>query len=380
MTEDDCQIVASLNEVVKQLLQGKKGNGPLENIPASTSPEVEELRLTISKLVNQHDQSYDFILDLAKGKLDAAAPPLNNLISPYKQLQADLKHLTWQIHQISEGDLEQKVYFSGDFSDSINKMIESLRENRRISELNEKYLAELMELNTSKDKLFSIIAHDLKNPFSGLINLSDMVLSDVKDHKYDDLEEYAALLKTFSLQGYKLLINLLDWAKVQSNSVLIRLEALQLKEIVDLSKSLVEPVAIQKNMVIHCQFYETVRVMADSNMLQTVLRNLLSNAVKFTPAGGVISISAEEKDAKVRISIKDNGVGIRPENLKRLFRIDSPFSTNGTNNEFGSGLGLILCRDFLKKMDSEIQVESEVGKGSTFSFSLPIAKPSYLPL
>jgi signal transduction histidine kinase len=114
-------------------------------------------------------------------------------------------------------------------------------------------------------------------------------------------------------------------------------------------------------------------VVADSNMLQTVLRNLMSNAVKFTHQGGAISISAEKTDDSVLLSIQDNGVGIRPENLKRLFRIDSPFSTNGTGNEFGSGLGLILCRDFLQKMGSEIRVKSEVGKGSTFSFTLPLA-------
>ncbi len=372
MTSDDRHLLSSLNEVVSQLLQGKKGLS-VESLHASETPEVEELRATISTLISQHNQSYDFILDLSKGKLDTIPPPLNSFVSPFKQLQADLKHLTWQIKQISEGDLEQKVSFSGDFSVSINKMIEALREKHRISELNEKYLAELLELNASKDKLFSIIAHDLRNPFSGLINLSDMVLNDVRAGKYEDVEEYAALLKTFSLQGYKLLINLLDWAKVQSNSLLINIESVPLSEIIELSKAVVEPVALQKNIHINCSYQSDHAVMADSNMLQTVLRNLLSNAVKFTPTGGTITISAEKMMERVNIGIKDNGVGIRSEDLNRLFHIGTPFSTNGTSNEFGSGLGLIICRDFLKKMDSEIQVESEVGKGSTFSFSLPLA-------
>jgi signal transduction histidine kinase len=312
-------------------------------------------------------------MDMAKGKLDTLAPPLNSFVSPFKQLQADLKHMTWQIHQISEGDLEQKVSFSGDFSESINKMIETLREKQRISELNEKLLAELMELNVSKDKLFSIIAHDLKNPFSGLINLSDMVLSDVRAGRFDDVEECAVLLKTFSLQGYKLLINLLDWAKVQSNTILINLEPVQLNELVELSKALVEPVAILKNITIESNFQEKEYIVADSNMLQTVLRNLLSNAVKFTKAGGRVAVSAERVGDKLKISVQDNGVGIRPDNLKLLFRLESPFSTNGTENEFGSGLGLILSRDFLKKMNSEIAIESQVGIGSTFSFLLPLA-------
>jgi signal transduction histidine kinase len=372
MTEVDKQILSTLNEAVKQLLQGKKGIN-LDSIQASESPEVEDLRATVAALIDQHNHSYDFIMDLSRGKLDTTPPPLNSFVSPFKQLQADLKHLTWQIHQISDGDLEQKVSFSGDFSESINKMIDALREKQRISELNEKYLADLVELNASKDKLFSIIAHDLKNPFSGLINLSDMVLNDVRAGKYSDIEEYAALLKTFSLQGYKLLVNLLDWAKVQSNSILINLESVSLNDVVELSKALVVPVAIQKNIKMNCNFQDDVHVIADSNMLQTVLRNLLSNAVKFTPAGGIINISAVNLDSKIKVSVEDNGVGIRPENLKCLFHIDSPFSTKGTGNEFGSGLGLILCRDFLKKMESEIQVESVVGKGTTFSFSLPMA-------
>lgn len=372
MTTDDRKIITYLNEAVKQVLQGRKDND-LNAMPESDTPEVQELCQTIKLLENQYNQSYDFILDMSKGKLDTVAPPLNSFITPFKQLQADLKHLTWQIHQIAEGDLEQKVTFYGDFSESINKMIESLREKQRISELNEKYLHDLMELNASKDKLFSIIAHDLKNPFSGLISLSDMVLNDVKDGRYDDIEEYAALLKTFSLQGYRLLINLLDWAKVQSNSMMIQLEPVSLNDVVELSKALVEPVAVQKNIRINYLFQENLHVIADSNMLQTIFRNLLSNAVKFTAAGGVITLSAELSEAKAKIGIQDTGVGIRPENLKRLFRIDSPFSTSGTGNEFGSGLGLILCRDFLKKMNSEIQVESEVGKGSTFSFTLPLA-------
>ncbi|HET9571257.1 MAG TPA: HAMP domain-containing sensor histidine kinase [Bacteroidales bacterium] len=372
MTEGERQELSKLNEAIKQLLQGKK-NIRFESTPVSDVPEINELQTSVANLLNQYNQSYDFVLDLSKGKLETEPPLKNNMIAPFKQLQADLKHLTWQIHQISEGDLEQNVSFSGDFSVSINKMIDSLREKQRISELNQKYLNDLEELNASKDKLFSIIAHDLKNPFSGLINLSDMVLSDFKENHFENIGEYAALLKTFSLQGYKLLINLLDWAKVQSNTVQVHLEILELSEVVDLSKALVEPVAMQKKIIINKCLTEQVRVIADTNMLQTVLRNLLSNAVKFTPSGGTIVVSTEKTESAVKISIQDNGVGMSPENLKRLFRIDSPFSTSGTANEFGSGLGLILCKDFLQKMNSEIQVESVVGMGSTFSFTLPTA-------
>lgn len=372
MTDEERKILTRLDEALKLVLQGRKG-GNLAELTSSEEPEVQQLCNTVENLLAQYNQSYDFVLDLAKGRLDTVAPPLNSMASPFKQLQADLKHLTWQIHQISEGDLEQKVTYFGDFSDSINRMIESLREKQRISDLNARYLEEMMELNASKDKLFSIIAHDLKNPFSGLINLSDMVLSEAKTGQFEHIEEYAALLKTFSLQGYKLLINLLDWAKVQSNSVLVKLESVSLSQIVEAAKSLNEPLALQKNIAIRYLYEDDLQVIADSNMLQTVLRNLLGNAVKFTPLGGCITISAEKKEDSVLVTVQDNGVGIRPENLQRLFRLDSPFSTAGTGNEFGSGLGLILCRDFLKKMNSEIGVQSEVGVGSRFFFTLPLA-------
>lgn len=372
MNSADREMIASLSDLVKQVLQGQKGI-VMEAIPLSEVPEMNELRSAISTLISQHNQSYNFILDLAKGKLDTPAPPLNSFVSPFKQLQADLKHLTWQIRQISEGDLEQNVSFSGDFSESINKMIDALREKQRISELNEHYLDVLKELNASKDKLFSIIAHDLKNPFSGLINLSDLVLEEVRLGRYENIEEYALLLKSFSNQGYKLLINLLDWARVQSNTMLVKLEPIRLTDMVDMSKELIEPLALQKNIALHFRFDEDALLLADSNMLQTILRNLLGNAVKFTPHGGTITLSAERVGDAIRICVQDNGVGIRPDNLKKLFRIDSPFSTQGTSNEFGSGLGLIICRDFLKKMNSELLVESQVALGSTFSFVLPLA-------
>jgi signal transduction histidine kinase len=372
MTNKDQVLVSELNDALKQVTQGRKGvHMPTDRLPED--PEIRELQLTVVELVNQFNQNYDFILDLAKGRLDTVAPQMNSLATPFKQLQAELKHLTWQIRQISEGDLEQKVSFSGDFSHSINKMIESLRENRRISELNEQYLHDLLELNANKDKLFSIIAHDLKNPFSGILNLSDMVLNDVRSGRYDDIEEYAALLKAFSLQGYKLLVNLLDWARVQSNTIALHLEPVSLSLVLDDAKALNEPVAIQKKIRLQFALEDDFRVMADTNMLQTVLRNLMSNAVKFTRVGGEVTVSAVKSANAVEIAVRDNGVGIRPDNLKRLFRIDSPFSTNGTDNEIGSGLGLLLCRDFLRKMDSEIQVESEFGKGSTFRFTLPQA-------
>jgi signal transduction histidine kinase len=155
--------------------------------------------------------------------------------------------------------------------------------------------------------------------------------------------------------------------------MLVQLETTQLSVVVELVKAVVEPVALQKNIALLFQFEDHAQILADSNMLQTILRNLLSNAVKFTPLGGTIILSAERVDSNLMIRVQDNGVGIRPDNLKRLFRIDSPFSTHGTSNEFGSGLGLIICRDFLKKMNSELLVESQVGKGSTFSFLLPLA-------
>jgi len=371
MDSNDNIILTDLRNVVRQLEQGQKVTYDFDKLPDVESSELNALKDELRSLCFQYNDNYNFVLNIAKGNLNIIPPANNSFFNPFKQLQADLLHIIWQIKQISEGDYEQNVSFYGEFSDSINVMIASLREKQRISALNEIYLAELKELNAMKDKFFSIIAHDLKNPFSGLLSLSDLLLTNIQAKEYDNLEECAALLKEFSEQGYKLLLNLLEWSRANTNSIKIEIKPLSLASVVEESKLAIMPRAQQKKIEIICSCSNDYQVMADINLLNTVMRNLLSNAVKFTNENGTIHIFGEESESTVTVHVKDNGVGIKPENISKLFRIDSDYSTNGTDNEEGTGLGLILCKDFLEKMGGTIWVTSEFGKGTTFSFKLP---------
>lgn len=365
------KIISGLCGAIKQIEQGQRVIADFESIEDSDTPELNELRKEIKLLSEQYVDSYNFILDVAAGKLDTTPPAKNNFANPFKQLHSDLIHLTWQIKQISEGDFDQKVSFYGDFSSAINKMIESLKEKERIDVLNVQYLNELKELNAMKDKFFSIIAHDLKNPFTGLLGFSDILISDLKDKNYDSAEEYAAIIKELSEQGYKLLVNLLEWSRSQLNSIKTCIEPVFLKSLVEEAKSLIMPKARQKNINVVLAGFLSFDVLADINMLNTVLRNLLSNAVKYTNEGGEIVISAEKEGDMTILSVSDNGVGIKQKNISKLFSIDSNFSTKGTQSEEGTGLGLILCKEFANKMGGNITVESEEGKGTKFNLYLP---------
>lgn len=373
MEKKEKEIIAELTNAVSKLSQGQRVNVNFDTIADSDEEELIKLKAEIAKLVKQYNDNYAFVLDIAKGKLDTTPPSNNSFANPYKQLHADLLHLTWQIKQISEGDYDQKVSFSGDFSAAINKMIASLKEKQRIDELNVKYLNELKELNATKDRFFSIIAHDLKNPFTGLLGFSDILLSNLREKDYESAEEFAGIVKKLSEQGFKLLVNLLDWAKSQLDAIKINIEPVSVGVAVDDSRSIVLAGANKKNIEIIYDGTLDYNVLADSNILKTILRNLLSNAVKYCEDKGVIRISAERKGKQIFIYVSDNGVGIKKENLSRLFRIDCNISTKGTNNEEGTGLGLILCKEFINKIGGDISVESTEGEGTTFSVSLPEA-------
>jgi signal transduction histidine kinase len=343
------------------------------SIPTSDSEALNALKDELESFSNQYNDNYQFIIDLSRGKLDSVPPVKNNSADVFKQLQSELRHMAWQIQQISEGDLNQVVSFSGDLSNSMNSMIESLREKDRISVQNAGYVEELKELNATKDKFFSIISHDLKNPFAGLMGISDILITDIQEKNFENLEEYAILVKESSTQGYKLLTNLLEWARLQTNTISVAIAPISLEAVVDQAKTAIQTKALQKQIKIQCQCEQNYMVMGDDNMLNTVMRNLLSNAVKFTPEGGNITISGKTQEGRIILSVSDTGVGINEQDIPKLFRIDTNFSTKGTNRESGTGLGLILCKEFIEKMNGEIWLNSEVGKGTEFFISLPLA-------
>jgi len=232
----------------------------------------------------------------------------------------------------------------------------------------------LKDLNATKDKFFSIISHDLKNPFNTLLGMSDLLLDDENKYNEQQRKEYLQHINDSTSKTYKLLENLLSWSNSQTGMINYVPEMIQLKPLVDELVLLFKESSELKNIKLQLTIEKSLKVFGDRNMLDTLLRNLISNAIKFTPKGGEISINAAatEKDPLLtRISIQDNGVGISEEKQTKLFKISEEVITKGTEEETGTGLGLILCKEFVEKQGGEIWIKSKEGKGTTVYFTIP---------
>ncbi|MGC1392384.1 MAG: two-component regulator propeller domain-containing protein [Bacteroidales bacterium] len=236
---------------------------------------------------------------------------------------------------------------------------------------------ELQALNASKDKFFSIIAHDLKNPFSTIIGFSEILKDGIRSGDPVEIKESATMINDSAIQTFKLLENLLEWANSQQGNISFNPGQINLSELINEEFIMLNDMAIKKNIVLESCFSKNLTIYADRNMIKTVLRNLISNAIKFTHRNGKVEVNALIEKNMVEISVSDNGVGMTEETISKLFRIDANLSTHGTENEKGTGLGLFLCKEFVEKHNGEIWVESESGKGSNFKFMLPLdLKPS----
>ncbi|MBM2816774.1 MAG: hypothetical protein HW421_3536 [Ignavibacteria bacterium] len=233
---------------------------------------------------------------------------------------------------------------------------------------------ELQELNATKDKFFTIISHDLKNPLGNFKNISQLLADSYNDFSENDKFEFINLMKESANSIYSLLENLLEWSRTQRGNLPFHQNNFDLKLISDEVLYLFKLSADKKNLSIKNEISNSTFVFADPNLVTTVLRNLISNSIKFTPANGTVIISSNFEDADIIISVKDNGVGMTQDTIDKLFRIDVNVSTLGTSKEKGTGLGLILCKEFIVKHGGRIWVESQVGVGSTFSFTLPVGR------
>jgi signal transduction histidine kinase len=231
---------------------------------------------------------------------------------------------------------------------------------------------ELKKLNSQKDRFFSIISHDLKNPFNVILGFSSLLKESVKDFNKEKISKIAQNIHEITLKTYELLVNLLDWANLQTRQTIIYQELCNLKELVEKVISITEKGAKLKEISIKCVLSEELEIYTDRIMFQTILRNLVTNAIKFSNRGGEVIISSKKVDDFVEIRVKDFGIGISKDKLERLFYIENNISTHGTENETGTGLGLILCKELVEAHKGKIRVESEVGKGSEFIFSLPV--------
>ncbi len=255
--------------------------------------------------------------------------------------------------------------------------LEVLREARTLAKTNEKLFEseiKLKQINDSKDKFFSIIAHDLRGPFSGFIGLSELM---EKEYNNLDSEAIARISKSMSKsakQLFNLLENLLEWSKAQMGRMEFNPVTIDIYDFASRLSGLYMETALQKDIDLIVDLDRDTFIAADSYMLNTILRNLVSNALKFTPIGGkVVLTAANHNNNRIRISVADNGVGMDEEAMEKIFRMDAKYSTAGTENERGTGLGLLLCMELIELNGGKIWVDSEVGKGSEFHFTLPKA-------
>jgi PAS domain S-box-containing protein len=232
--------------------------------------------------------------------------------------------------------------------------------------------SQLKDAVASRDKFFSIIAHDLRSPFSGLMGISDIISKEIGTLSINEIKEMAAVLNNSTNSTFKLLNELLDWSGIQSGTFVYQPINCDLNMMIQETATLLKNRAVEKNISISLSLGENLNSYCDKYMISTVLRNLLSNAIKFTNKGGKVNISAISSEKVITIAVSDEGVGIPEEIAQNLFKIDHHISTLGTNNEKGSGLGLILCKDFVQKHGGRIWVESEIGIGSTFYFTINI--------
>jgi PAS domain S-box-containing protein len=238
---------------------------------------------------------------------------------------------------------------------------------------------ELARANATKDQFFALISHDLKNPLNAILGFSELLRDDFDTLDEATKREFIGRVYDGARQAFKLLDNLLVWSRAQRGEIEFKPSAVSLNDLVAENLKLLEHAAGAKNIQLQSDLKNDYRVTTDRDLINTVIRNLLSNAIKFTSKGGKVIISANlgsgtQPSEYLEISVKDTGLGIAPENLEKLFKIGKSSSTSGTEGESGTGLGLMLCKEFVEKCGGKIGVESEVGKGSRFWFTLPIGE------
>lgn len=294
------------------------------------------------------------LTELLKNKFDRDVKELIGFSSNGKQLDLGVSFSSWVV--------DNELFFTA--------IIRDITIKKKAEEALKKNEAKLKELNESKDKFFSIISHDLKSPFTSLVGFSEFLVQELDELSEQEIKEFASSIHHSATGVLRLLENLLQWSRFQRGKIDFKPELLKLKTLVDEIFDLYKITAKDKDIELINAVNEYLEIFADRNMMDTVIRNLTANAIKFTKPGGKVSIYSELLD-KVKIIVEDTGVGISKENLQKLFKLDTHHTTAGTKNEQGTGLGLIICRDFVEINKGIIRVESQIDAGTRFIIELP---------
>lgn len=331
--------------------------------------DEQQLMLTGAPIINQIEPGLD-----EEGKpawISVTKVPLKNSKGEIVGLVGIGRDITQQ--KLSEEKLIAQAHHLQEVNVLLEERKEEVRQQAEELQAQADHLTqvnkELEKLNAAKDKLFSLIAHDLKNPFHAIGGFATLLTRNFSQMKEREKLEIIDLINLSAETAYNLLENLLQWARAQTNRIRFEPERLNLEEVIRETLEFLSSTAKRKRIELLTE-NTNVNIIADRNMLSTVLRNLISNAIKFTPEKGKIIVSACEKDGKIEVSVIDNGIGITEQVKSKLFQLEGPHTSPGTSGETGTGLGLIVCKEFLERQGGTILVESEPMKGSRFIFTL----------
>lgn len=288
--------------------------------------------------------------------------------------KSDLKKYLILAEDVSDYE-EEKQYLRKHFEE-LQVVRDDLEERTsELAILNEKLRQseiQLEEINKNKDRFFSIISHDLRSPFNSLLGLTKLILEDFDGFSKEEIRDSVYNLHQVSEGLFALIEDLLDWSRIQFNRIEFQAETFNLYELVVFVVNSQKSVARDKNISIVNLVPKNCTVRADQHMINTIIRNLVGNAIKFTPKYGLVKISSGFDIDDIIISVEDTGVGMRKEIADKLFKMESKVSTSGTEGESGTGLGLLICKEFVEKHGGKIWVKSQLEKGSSFFFRIPI--------
>ena len=331
-------------------------NKAIEKIFESSIEEIEKERYDHLMIPHDKELARKIHADMLQGK----KPPIFE--HGFKTPKGKLVYLECSVTPLFDdnGNIKGSLGIARDITDKRIAQDE-LKESKH----------ELEDLVDIKDKFLSIIAHDLRDPFNILIGYSDLILSQIEDLSREKLIQYVQAINISSNNAYNLLNNLLDWSKSESKKINYHPEKVDISKTTKNIISSLSYAASAKNITIRKDYDENITVLCDENMLKTVLRNLIGNAIKFSYKHSDINVEIIEEKLQYVVNIIDTGIGIKEENLTKIFSPEIDQSITGTGNERGTGLGLKICKEFITKWGGRIWVESTYGNGSTFSFSIP---------
>lgn len=377
MTEDESHRIQACTEALMRLARGESP-APLNLDCGDVDPEIAKLCEAVSSVVAAQADVQEFMRDLAGGDLNRGAPVRNQFFAPFKELQANLRHLVWQARQIADGDLSQSVDFLGDFSVSFNSLIASLKEKQRVEEeirfLNVQLGSAIRRLESANEELESFsysVSHDLRSPLRHMSGFATLLMKKVEAAPTDDkMRHYASAIVAAVKKMEVLIDDLLDFSRLGR----MEMKFLQVELNVLIRDTLDEIQWQTENRIIEWKIAALPGVYGDATLLGLAVTNLLSNAVKFTQprSTAVIEVGCEAGDGEFTFFVRDNGVGFNIASAPRLFAL---FQRLHPQKDFeGTGVGLANVRRIISRHGGRTWAEGVEGKGATFYFTLPAGR------